>query len=240
MNNKDLGTFYGVGLGPGDPELLTLKALKIIKGADTVAVPRSEDGSVAMRILEGALGTDVLEDKELLELTFPMTRDADALGSAREEAAARIAEKLTQGHDVAFITLGDPTFYSTFSYLVPYVRLRCPEAALTIVPGVTAPSAASAALQSALCEGDAKVAIIPAVYDPEKIRDVFERFDTIVLMKVNKVVERVIDLLEETGLTDKAVLVSKVSWEDEGIVTDIKTLRGAEKPPYFSMIIVRK
>ena len=219
---------------------MTLKALRVIRDADAIAIPSSEDGSVARRILEGTLGADTLEKKELLELTFPMTRDEDALKSARKEAARRIAKRLTQGKDVAFITLGDPMFYSTFSYLLAYLSRICPRAAVSIVPGVTAPSAASAALKSALCEGDEKVAIIPAVYDPEKIRNVLKRFDTVVLMKVNKVVDRVIDLLEETGLTGKAVLISKVSWDDEEIVKDVASLRGTEKPPYFSMIIVRK
>jgi precorrin-2/cobalt-factor-2 C20-methyltransferase len=178
--------------------------------------------------------------KELLDITFPMTRDEGELKSARDEAAGRIAQKLSQGNDVAFITLGDPMFYSTFSYIMAYVKRKCPKADITVVPGVNAPGAASAALQSALCEGDDKVAIIPAVYDPAKVRDVLLSFDTVVLMKVNKVIDRVIDLLEDTGLISKAVLISKVSWADEVIVTDVATLRGVEKPPYFSMVIVRK
>ncbi len=245
-SNKPIGTFYGVGLGPGDPELLTLKALRVIRDSAVIAVPGSEDGSVASRILKEALlsvkaeGGSALEDKEVLDIRFPMTREEALLESAREEATERIVRRLAQGKDVAFITLGDPMFYSTFSYLIPYVKRKCPKADVTIVPGVTAPSAASATLRRALCEGDDRVAIIPAVYDPGKVREVLERFDTVVLMKVNKVLGRVIELLEETGLTNKAVLISKASWAEEEVVTEIGSLRGAVKPSYFSMIIVRK
>lgn len=245
-SNKRTGTFYGVGLGPGDPELLTLKALRVIRDCAVIVVPGSEDGSVASRILKGALscapagGASALEDKEVLDIRFPMTRDVALLETAREEASESIAKRLAEGKDAAFITLGDPMFYSTFSYLIPYVLRKCPEAVVSVVPGVIAPSAASATLKRALCEGDDRVAIIPAVYDTERLREVLERFDTVVLMKVNKVMEQVVELLEETGLTSKAVLVSKASWEEEEAVVEIASLGDIEKPPYFSMVIVRK
>lgn len=245
-SNKSTGTFYGVGLGPGDPELLTLKALRVIRDCEVIVVPGSEDGSIASLILERALSSveagdgNTLEDKEVLDIRFPMTREAGLLESARDEASDSIAQRLVQGKDVAFVTLGDPMFYSTFSYLIPFVLRKCPEAMVTVVPGVTAPSAASATLKRALCEGDDRVAIIPAVYDPGKVREVLECFDTVVLMKVNKVMEQVVDLLAETGLTSKAVLVSKASWAEEEAVVEVAGLKGTFKPPYFSMIIVRK
>ena len=248
-DNKPTGTLYGVGLGPGDPELLTLKALRIIRETPVIAIPTANngDGSIAEGILRRALSLtepggnpgDVLKDKELLKLVLPMTKDEARLAEAREAAAEGIAQRLSIVKDVAFITLGDPMFFSTFSYLLPYVKGLCPGAGILSVPGVTAPGAASAAFNTALAEGEDKVAIVPASYNFDEVRGALETFDSIVLMKVSKVVDRLIDLLAEMGLTEKAVFISKASWAEEEIVRDLSDLRGT-KPSYFSMIIVKK
>ncbi|MEE9542673.1 MAG: precorrin-2 C(20)-methyltransferase [Thermodesulfobacteriota bacterium] len=245
---NSIGTLYGVGLGPGDPELLTLKALRIIREVPVIAIPSAnhEDGSTAEGILVKALelsqsagAADALKDKELLRLELPMTKDEARLIKARRAAAESIVMRLKEGKDVAFITLGDPMFFSTFSYLMPFVSKLCPEAGFKTVPGVTAPGAASAALNTALAEGDDKVIIVPASLDLEGARAALANFDSIVLMKVSKVIDRLLDLLDELGLTESAVFISKASWADEVIVRDISTLRGT-KPSYFSMIIVTK
>ena len=246
------GNFFGVGLGPGDPELITLKALRVISVAPVIAIPsaNSDGTSIAEGILRQALasseaaggvkdGEGPFGDKEILELVLPMTKDRARLVNAREGAARSIAQKLAEGKDVAFITLGDPMFFSTFSYLIPYVKDLSPGSGVTAIPGVTAPSAASASFGTALAEGNETVAIVPASYNIDALGAILNSFDSIVLMKVGSVIDKVLDLLDETGLTGKALFISKASWDDEERVLDLSELKGT-KPGYFSMIIVQK
>lgn len=240
MMEKKSGTFYGVGVGPGDPELMTLKARRVLTDAPVIAYPSADssiDGSSrALSIVEKAVD---IAGKEVMELVFPMTKDKEALKAARREAAGRIIGKLKEGRDVAFITLGDPMFYSTFSYLVPFVLNVLPGAAVESVPGITSFSAAASASVQPLAESDDKVIIIPAAYDLTLVRTAFEEFDTVVLMKVNRTFDALLGLLEEMGLDDKAVLATRVGWPEEEVTSGLKGFKG-KKIDYFSTVIVRK
>ena len=232
------GVFYGVGVGPGDPELMTLKAVNVLKASPVIAVPRSSDkgSSRALEIIRGTVG---LEGKEILELPFPMTKDKAVLESSRRQAASLVAERLSQGKNVAFITLGDPLVFSTFSYLVPFVRELSPGCAIRAVPGVTSFSAAASLLALPLAETDERVLIVPAAYELEKVKQALSAAETIVLMKVNKAIDAITDLIVDSGLIEKAFFVSRAGWPEEEVVTDLRTLKGT-KPDYFSMIIIRK
>jgi precorrin-2/cobalt-factor-2 C20-methyltransferase len=229
-----------VGVGPGDAELMTLKALRVLKACSVIAVPDSgRDGEgLAESIVKQALGKD-LGQKEFLRLKLPMTKDVNELRKARKLAAKNIVKRLEDGTDVAFVTIGDPLFYSTFSPLVPYVKDACPKAVVSVVPGVMSVSATAAALLTPLSEASEKVAIIPATYGVEEVRDAIEEFDVVVLMKVNRSLDRILGLLDEFGLSDSAAFVSKASWPDEEVVRDVRKLRG-ETPGYFSMMVIRK
>ncbi|WKZ33421.1 MAG: precorrin-2 C(20)-methyltransferase [Thermodesulfobacteriota bacterium] len=232
------GVFYGVGVGPGDPELLTLKAVRVIGAAGVLAVPKSEGGeeSLALSIVRKAVD---LAGKEVLLLPFPMTRDSESLGESRRSAARLISAKLNQGIDAAFVTLGDPLIYSTFSYLMPFVKELSPGSEIRVVPGVASFSASAAALPVALAETAERVIIIPAAYELDKVRDALGSAETIVLMKVNRALDGVIDLLTEAGLLERSFFVSRAGWPDEELVTDLRAVKGS-KPGYFSMIIVRR
>lgn len=233
------GIFYGIGVGPGDPELLTLKAFKVLSDSETIAVPRaSSDGdgtSQALQIVKKALDVN---GKDILELHFPMTKDREVLMSSRREAALRIADKL-KTTDVAFITLGDPMLYSTFSYLVPFLKEAVPDLKVKVIPGITSFCAASSALALPLAESDEKVIIIPAAYDMESVKEAIAVADTVVLMKVNRSFDRILDLLISLGISEKAFFITRAGWPGEEVVTDIKTLKG-RKLDYFSTLIVRK
>lgn len=239
---KNMGVFYGVGVGPGDPELMTLKALTVLKAVQVIAVPMSSESasegtSQALVIVRKALD---LGDKDVLDLVFPMVRDRDALRRARELAASKVVEKLRNGLDVAFITLGDPMLYSTFGYLAPIVKERAPEATVRVVPGITSFSAAAGAMTMPLAEASEKMAILPAAYDLSEVEESLKGpFDTVVLMKVNRIFDRLLDLLCGMGLEDKAFFVARAGWPEEEVVTDIKSLRGRELD-YFSTVIVKK
>ncbi len=233
------GTFYGVGVGPGDPELMTLKAVKVLKASRAIVVPRSRDTASGSQAL-GIAGKIVdLSGKEIIEIAFPMTKDRFELESARKDAALRIAGILKDGRDAAFITLGDPVLYSTFSYLIPFVKEILPGADVKIIPGVTSFSAAASAMGCPIAEADETVAIIPAAYGLEGLEEALKEFDTVVIMKVNKAIDEVAGVIRGLGLSGNAFLVSRASLPDEEIVTDMGSIAGT-RPGYFSTIIVRK
>ncbi len=236
-----LGVLYGVGVGPGDPGLLTFNAFRILKAVPVIAMPDSgrEGDSIALTVVKGALDESIINAKEILKLYLPMTKEAGSLRRARLDAARVIAECLKEGLDVAFITIGDPLFYSTFSYLVPLLKEILPEANVATVSGVTSVTAASAAIGIPLTEADESMAVVPATYGMEEIRNALEHHDTVVLMKINKVIEGVLDLLAEMELTDKAVYIGRASWQGEEIVRNVENLRDG-KVDYFSMMIIRK
>lgn len=235
---KKTGKLYGIGVGPGDPELLTLKAIRVLREADAIAIPKSkeESDSVALSIMKGAVD---LSKKETLELMFPMTKDKEVLRKAREEAASVLCERLKAGKDVACITIGDPMFYSTFSYLIPLVRERLSKVKIEIIPGISSVMASAAVTITPLTEADERLAVIPATYESEKLKDILRDFDTVVLMKVNRVFDKVLGLLEELGLKEKAVFIERCGGENQRVVRDLDSLKG-EKLDYLSMVIVKR
>jgi len=235
---KKIGKLYGIGVGPGDPELLTLKAVRVLGEADVVAIPKSkeESDSIALSIVKGFVD---LSKKETLELMFPMTKDKEVLRKARKEAAAAICGRLNAGKDVACITIGDPMFYSTFSYLIPLIKEKLPEVEIEIVPGISSVMASAALTVTPLTEADERIAVIPATYEQEKLRDILSEFDTVVLMKVNRVFDKVLGLLEELELKEKAVFIERCGGENQRVVRDLDSLKG-EKLDYLSMVIVKK
>ena len=232
------GILYGVGIGPGDPELLTLKAVRALKAADVIAIPKSkgESDSIAFSIVKGTVD---LSNKETVELVFPMTKDKEVLRKAREEAAVAIADRLKAGKNVACIALGDPMFYSTFSYLIPLVKERLPGVTIEVVPGISSVMASAAAAVISLTEADERLAVIPATYESEKLREILKDFDTVVLMKVNRVFDKVLGLLDELGLREHAIFIERCGGENQRIIRGLGSLKG-EKLDYLSMVIVKR
>lgn len=153
-----MGTFYAVGVGPGDPRLMTLRAVEVIRAADVVAAPRSgAERNLALQIADAYLA-----GKEILELDMPMTRDEDVLARSHAAAAEALAVPLRAGRTVAFLTLGDPGIYSTVMYV--YARVAAMGFAAEVIPGVPSFCAAAAALGRPLCERAEPLHILPASY----------------------------------------------------------------------------
>jgi len=232
------GVLYGVGVGPGDPELLTFQAVRVLKEVDVIAVPKSkEEGkSSALSIVEEVVD---LRGKVILEIVLPMTRERDTLVRARMDAANILSGRLRMGKDVAYATLGDPLFYSTFSYLIPFVVKLLPDVNIRVIPGITSINTASARLLLPLAEADERVAIIPATYTGEEIKRVLKGFDTVLLMKVNRVMDKVLDIIDELNLKGKAVFISRAGWPEEAVIRDMDSLRG-KGLDYLSMVVVKK
>lgn len=238
------GQFYVVGVGPGDPELMTLKAVRVLKESPVWLAPAAnkEGNSTALSIASGIING---EQKEILTHHFPMKKvhigkqTDQEVEEAWKEAAAIIAEHLAQGRDVAFPTLGDPAIYSTGYYVFETLMQSVEDMAVEIIPGVSAIGATSAATGVPLCLGNERMVVIPATFEDEKLKDILTKFDCVVLMKVHRVMKRLVPLLEELDLLEKSVLVEKTSLEDQIIRRDLKAAAD-EKLHYFSTMIVRK
>ena len=239
-------TLYIVGVGPGAPDLLTIKALNVLRHCPVVATPTaSQHGhSTALSIVQQALPMSEVNGKEIVELHFPMKKihlgqepDPEVL-RAWQDAAAQIFAILSQGRDVAFPTLGDPAIYSTGYYLYMTMIEMHPEVRVQFVPGISAMSSCSATTRTPICLGDDMLAVIPATFSDSRLRQILENFDTIVLMKVHRVIDNLIGLLSELKLLDKATLVERVGMADERVLADLSAIDG--QVHYFSTIIVRK
>ena len=154
-----IGCLYGIGVGPGDPELLTLKALKAIQRVPVICVPQAANrrDSYALSIVKDY----VKPEQEILRAPFP-TDDAEGAAQAWREASEMVAERLRKGQDVAFLTEGDPMLYSTFSYILTGVQELCPEAPIVIIPGVSSVMAAAASSGVPLATHGQRLAILPA------------------------------------------------------------------------------
>jgi precorrin-2/cobalt-factor-2 C20-methyltransferase len=229
---------YAVGVGPGDPELLTLKAVRVLRAADVIVAPtgQAEAASYALGIVAGHLDR---ARQEVLERVFPMSRDEAELQPFWEATAGEVAEHIRAGRTVAFVTIGDPLLYSTFLYILRILRERFPEIAVEIVPGITSIGAAAAAAGVPLAMAAERLAILPATYEADQLRRTLEDFDCTVLLKVSRVFDQVYALLCELGLERQGVFVRRVGSSDEEVVTDLSTLVG-RKLDYLSLLIVRK
>jgi precorrin-2/cobalt-factor-2 C20-methyltransferase len=232
-----LGTLYGVGVGPGDPELLTVKAYRRLKEADVIAYPKKQRGSksYAQTIIEAYFNES---EKEMLGLIFPMTKHEETLQTKWTEIVEKVYETLRTGKNVAFITEGDPLLYSTFIHLMRIMQERYPDVRIEVVPGISSVNAAAARLQLPLADGDEHIAIVPARDDYETMKKAIEEHDCVVFIKVAKVIDMMIRILRELDLLHKASVVTKVTAEEE-IVWNVEQLEGAELE-YLTLMVVRK
>lgn len=230
------GTLYGVGLGPGDPELMTLKAARVVERVKVLAVPVKAKG--AESFARGIVAGHLRPDHTVLELTFPMRSDPDFLRPYWERAAEELAGHLRAGRDAAFLCEGDPFTYGTFVHVFMHLTRAHPDLPVEVVPGVSAYHAAAAAVLTPLAAGDDRVAVLPATYGVDVVAQVLERFDTVVLLKVKPVLDALIELLEKEGLLPHAVFVHRVGTADERIARDLAALRG-RKVDYLSLVLVR-
>jgi len=229
---------YAVGVGPGDPELLTRKAERILRQASVICAPSANptDSSYALSIVEQFI--DQSRQKIIVQ-TFPMKKEQKGLEPFWDNAAREAAEIVREGKDVAFITIGDPFLYSTFLYIYRILREKYPDVSIEAIPGITSINAAAIAAGVPLAAASERVAIIPAAFEEQDLRRVLVDFDTIVLMKVNRVFEQVYALLQELGLEKKGVFIRRVGSAEEEVVFDLGTLLG-KKLDYLSLLIVKK
>ncbi len=229
------GIFYGIGVGPGDPELLTVKAINAIKNSNFIIAPKTEkkSDSLALTIAAPYLRADV----QIVYQTFPMVKNFEESPELFEGNVTEILKYLRDGQNVGFLTLGDPLFFSTYIYI--FKLLKKSGVQIETVAGVPAFLAIAAKIGYPLACGNDILSIIPATADTEKISAALKNSDAAVLMKVYKNFGEVTEILNAENLSENAVLVSRCGLEGEKISDDINSLKN-EKLNYLSTILTSK
>lgn len=232
------GTFYGIGVGPGDPELLTVKAIETIKKVDVIIAPKTEkkDGSVALSIAKPYLKQDV----QIVYQVFPMVKDfAQAHVDAWQKNTDEIMALLAEGKQVAFLTLGDPMFFSTYIYI--FRLLKAAGAAIQTIPGISAYNAIASRIGYPIVEGNDVLSIIPATTSLDKIAQALQASDNAVLMKVYKNFPEIVALLEKNDMLEQAVLVSRAGLDEEHVWHGGEIKEHANEPlNYLTTILTRQ
>ena len=232
-----IGTLYGLGVGPGDPELITVKAFRKLQECPVIAYPKKLKGSksYAHRIVEMYIQPS---EKEMLGLVFPMTKDEETLRVEWAKSVEMIYTYLAKGQDVAFVTEGDPMLFSTFIHLMKLMKETHADVPIETVAGISSFNGSANRLGIPLADGDDHVAMIPATENMEDMRRVLETHDAVVFIKVAKVLNEMLDLLEEMNLLYGVHVVTKVT-SDEEVIWNVDELRGVELN-YLSCMVVRK
>lgn len=235
MNDRERkrGTLFGIGVGPGDWELMTLKAVRLIKECDFLVIPASgKEVNVAYEIAKGAVPD--LDEKPCIEVSMPMVRDRDLWEKSHDEAAEKVISLLDGGADAAFLTLGDPSVYSTYIYVHERVLARGYDA--RIIPGIPSFCAVAARLNEGLTEASQALHVIPASY--EGLEEALALKGTRVLMKGGKAIGKIKDLLTTMDNPPEVKMVERCGMEGERIYTRAEDID--EKAGYFSILVVKE
>ncbi len=236
---------FCVGCGPGDPDLLTLKAVKIIRSADTIFCPTSREGrdSMALSIVKPILNRT--NDKpEIINLIFPMVKDKATLQKTWKDNTDQIAKKCEDGKNVVYLTVGDPSLYSTFIYIHKELKERYPEIKAEVVPGIASIFAFASQAKISLAEGEETLTIVPACYDLNRVKSTASSSDTVIFLKDGRYFSNVIEMLKQSGFSDDSLIAIAQDVSSEGEVVkvsklkDVTTCEPAEK--YFSIMVVKR
>ncbi len=233
---QTLGKLYAVGVGPGDSDLLTLRAIKLLKTTAVIAIPEKKAGinsSFAWDIVCGAIDENEICGEKLF-LHFPMTKNSAITLPAFQKAGVEICNRLKSGLDVVFISEGDSSVFSTWSYVLEEVHEQLPEAIIDVVPAVSSITAVAAATGIPLVDGEERFCVVPATYGIEMLPRLVEDFDTILLMKTGRMIEPLKKILTELDLLHCATYVSHASMPQQQIYRDLNDV--PEENRYFSMV----
>jgi precorrin-2/cobalt-factor-2 C20-methyltransferase len=233
---QKLGVLYGVSVGTGDPELITVKGLKLIQNASIIAFPIGINHQLG--IAEKIVQPWLTEKQKKLPLNFPYVQDEILLENAWKVAAETIWPYLKQGQDVVFACEGDVSFYSTFTYLAQNLKEQHPEVEIERIPGVCSPMAASASLGIPLTIRQQRLVVLPALYTVDELEKVLDWAEVIVLMKVSSVYEKVWQILDKRDLLKNSWVVEKATTNNEKIYRDLANYPHL-KLSYFSILIIQ-
>lgn len=233
---KKAGKLFGVGVGPGDPELITVKAVRVIKEADIIFTAASSKNTYSLAV---EIASPYIAPAARIEhLGFPMTKDTKEVEAAWIANAKQISAAMEQGLTAVFLTLGDPTTYSTFGYILKKMKCIMPEADIETIPGITSFHAASARLNRILVEGEESLLVTSGAYGGDRIRQV-KQVENVAIVKAYKNITDINMALKDAGLHKKGVAVSKCGRKNEEIIDNLDDLETRD-PDYWTLILASK
>jgi precorrin-2/cobalt-factor-2 C20-methyltransferase len=228
------GRFFGVGVGPGDPELLTLKAVRLIRGAEVVCYLANDKGGSQSRTIAALAFDGCRADQIEVPIVMPFATDRTLAKGVYDDAAAAIRSHLDAGRDLVFICEGDPLFFGSFAYLLE--RLEG-DYACQVVPGISSVHAAASALQRPLTMLRESFAVISGRHSDQQIRQALTDHDSVVIMKAGQARPRILSLLAATGRSRDAHYLEYIGRDNERILHSVEGLE-ATPGPYFSLFVV--
>ena len=233
-----------VGCGPGDPELLTVKAVNAIKNADVIMCPTSKEGkpSIALSVVSSLIDQD--KKPEIVHLVFPMTKDSDTLKNTWEKNSQIIAESTLSNKKVVYLTVGDPYLYSTWIYLHREISIKHPEIKITVIPGIVSMFTFASKVGISLAEGAEKMAVIPSCYDLSKVKEIAKNCDTLIFLKDGRYFDQVISLIREAGFSDDSIFAIGQDLDTDHEIVRKLTLGEVTQDTltskYFSIMVVKR
>lgn len=231
------GIFFGIGVGPGDPELITMKAIRTLRQVDVVyaAASTKNSHSLAVKIAK----PHIPNATPIHRLSFPMTTDRTVTQSAWERNADTIYQTLSKGLGAAFLTLGDPMTYSTYGYVLQYLKRIDPQLRAVTVPGITSYQAAAARLNVPLVEGEESLLVVSGVKGGDRLRALAVKPENVVFLKAYRNVPDIIQAIGESDADYRCMGVSKCGQNDEKVMLEIAELE-SRPPDYWTLIIAKK
>ncbi|WP_229639904.1 precorrin-2 C(20)-methyltransferase [Waterburya agarophytonicola] len=230
-----IGVLYGVSVGTGDPELITVKGLRILQQSNVIAFPSgiNHRSGIAQNIISGWLKPEQL----LLPLDFPYLQDPEKLQQAWQQAAIQVWQYLKQGINVSFACLGDVSLYSTFTYLAQTLQELFPDAKVETIPGVSSTVAIASALKIPLTVNQQKLAVLPALYSVQELETALNWAEIVVLLKVSSVYQQVWQILQKRHLLNSSWIVERATFPEQKIYQDLINYPSLELS-YFSILLI--
>ena len=234
----------GIGVGPGDVELLTVKAVNAIHNADIIMCPASKEDrpSIALSVIESII--DRSKNQEIIKLIFPMTKDKDVLEASWKRNAKIMAETVLKGKNVVYITVGDPYLYSTWIYMHRDLKEKYPDMDISVVPGIVSIFSFASKVGVSVAEGAEKVAIIPSCYDLSSVKEIAKHSESMIFLKDGRYFDQVIEVLKESGFPDNSLFAIGQDLGTENEIIRTMTLGEVNDSSlttkYFSILVVKR
>jgi len=234
----------GIGVGPGDPDLLTVKAVKAIQNADIIMCPASKEDrpSIAYSVISSLI--DKSKNQEIIKLIFPMTKDKDILEQSWKKNAKIMAETVLSGKNVVYITVGDPFLYSTWIYMHRDLKEKYPGMSINVIPGIVSMFTFASKVGVSIAEGAEKVAIIPSCYDLSSVKEIAKNSESMIFLKDGRYFDQVIEVLKESGFPDNSIFaIGQDLGTDKEIIRKLTLGEVNDKTlttKYFSILVVKR
>ncbi len=234
----------GIGVGPGDVDLLTVKAVNAIQNADIIMCPASNENrpSIAFSIVSPII--DKSKNQEIVKLIFPMTKDKDVLEATWKKNAKIMAETVLTGKNVVYLTVGDPFLYSTWIYMHKDLKENYPDMDISVIPGIVSMFTFASKVGVSIAEGAEKVAIIPSCYDLSSVKEIAKNSESMIFLKDGRYFDKVIKVLKESGFPDDSIFAIGQDLGTENEIIKKMTLGEVNDSSlttkYFSILVVKR